>query len=425
MDALVRLIEHGPSPNSISAALNQNPDRFIALLIYLRNPWYGLGERELAYQWIANWAMVTPTDSRLAHVIDTFLPLQWVSEPSGSWRDVKGILAHLPAGNPLIEYICMRSAAAIRPHGDERIRTLVASHLPRENSKRFGWIARRIAPYVGGYKRYRKLCTTLSRKPNPMSLRRLLKSIHAYADVDGMGRRRNSDSEMRNRLRTALKNVLDSCSFANFPRHRSTFRNQEALVARCIQLEALGFPLAEETKLIDRLWTWKTQGPSMAVVLDVSSRSLIDAKSLSHLVTQALSIRPALLVLGGHDPAIFQIGDMSLSSCIIHLVKSPQLYTPFNLEAVKMMLPGDLDVLLLTGDRSNNPRGWGVYYNTPNPWLQDLCMEQPEMLSRRTPPFPLIVEKVLSTTDYISSMSISSPSNASSSPDSASATSIR
>ena len=193
-------------------------------------------------------------------------------------------------------------------------------------------------------------------------------------------------------------------------------------MSRCIRLEALGFPLAEETKLVDRLWTWKSNGPSIAVVLDVSSRSFADAAALSHLVTQALSIRPGLLVLGGHDPAIFQIGTMSLSSCIIHLIKSPQLYTPFNPDAVKRLLPSNLDVLLLSGDRSNQPRGWGVYHQTPNPWLHDLCMEHPEMFKCQSPPFPVMIEKVLSTTDYISSMSISSPSNTSSS-DSTSTTS--
>ena len=359
----------------IQAAASRWPHTVGSLLQYLRDPWHGLGERDLAYRWVTAWAMAGP-DPHLITVVESWLPVTWVENPRGSWRDAKELLLRLSRAHWLSDLLTRRAAMALLC-AEPNCRKLVAEHLPSESSKRCGFIAKNIALLVGGRSRYRLLKRQAKAVTMPATFRQIWRGLHDSLDVGHDGRRRHhhTPDPLRQRLRAATLRVLDQPGRGK-PCHKRTLRSQTSLVSRALQLEAQGFPCAEEARLIDRLWRKTPKQCDLTTVIDVSPSSLSSPEVTARLLALALSINPEALVIGGHAPRPLEVDANRLVESVIGFVNSPGLYTPMNVGALSTAMH-TTEVLVLTGDRNLAMEEYPKYVDTRNPWHQDLCMTNP------------------------------------------------
>ena len=380
LGALTSLLRD-PTVLEMQDAAAQWPNSVAGLLAYVRDPWRGLGERALAYRWVVAWAESGPNPHLIA-VVESWLPIKWEDAPAGSWRDVRGLLSLLPRDHWLSKHLRRRAALGLLG-ADPRCRKLIAEYLPCESSKQCGFIAKDIAPLVGGRKKYRQLKRQAKSLNLPATFRQLWRGLHDSLDIghDGRRRRRISHVSLRQTLRTATLRTLDLPGSGK-PCHKVTLRSQANLVARALQIEAQGFPCAQEARLINRLWRKMRKQGGLTVVLDVSPTSLVSPAVTARLVALALSINPEALVIGGHAPQSLEVDATNLLESVIAFVNSPGLYTPINLNALPTTIQ-TATALVLTGNKDLEVHEYSRYVDTSNPWHQDLCMTNPVAYDER------------------------------------------
>lgn len=158
----------------------QKQSRYIITLyqvmLYTRDIVHGMGEYKLFYEYLAEWVKLAVEMKNIAHH-DSDLNEIYVKKanhihsfankaiysvvhgvdkrkPYGSWKDIKYFLTYLRGRHdiplsvyqlPIFTYIIQMVVNQLRKDVDSDAPTLLAKWLPREKSKKFGWLAKHFA----------------------------------------------------------------------------------------------------------------------------------------------------------------------------------------------------------------------------------------------------------------------------------------
>jgi hypothetical protein len=178
--------------NKESEELTNFKGYLIALIPYTRDIIAGKGEYNLNYNLISTLALVVDEnrvqettyhmEQLLFNAIRTNVQLEGFHHPYGSWKDMKYLLNHLwyvfgqeklikmPLFNFILELYCDQ----LRVDIDSETPSLCARWVPREKSRKFGWITKYIAStyYESSFRRYETESEVTG--PSSLSIRKCL-----------------------------------------------------------------------------------------------------------------------------------------------------------------------------------------------------------------------------------------------------------
>jgi len=201
------------------------------MIAYTRDIVQGKGECDLSYMQIIIWYDFNPNLAKYAFLC--FLKLDDNSHPYGSWKDIKYFCNFCKVmfndNHPLIQYALSLVIDQIKLDIKNISKSLLAKWIPREKSKRFGWIFDRIAElyfsnYLDSAKTYeQKLSARLKAKTE---FRRLISNLNNLLDTVQIKQCSNQWDKIDHSKTSSITMLKQSKAFLNLtkslePRPRS------------------------------------------------------------------------------------------------------------------------------------------------------------------------------------------------------------
>jgi len=195
---------------------------------YTRDVVYGKGEYLLTYMMILVWYSYFPECAKYA------LKCCVDKEGYGSWKDVKYFCNYClentkNENHPMIEYAIFLANEQLQKDYDKFLTgerneiSLVAKWIPRENSKKFGWLFQKLA--VDFYSKFFKNGTMSTRSINKASMeyRKMCSSINNFLETVQIKQCSHRWSEIEYNKITSGTLLKQSRAFLNLNKNNETF----------------------------------------------------------------------------------------------------------------------------------------------------------------------------------------------------------
>lgn len=202
------------------------------LIGYTRDIICGKGEYTLAYMQILVWYKFYPELAKYA--LNCFLQLDNInSHPYGSWKDIKYFCnycknSELTEDHPLIDFALVIATTQLRKENEGEIKSsLISKWIPREKSKKFGWLYDKLAIlyfphyFLTAYTGEQKIKALLKAKTE---YRRIISKLNAILDTVQIKQCSDNWSKIDHEKTTSITMMKQKSAFLNF--HKNEDREQ-------------------------------------------------------------------------------------------------------------------------------------------------------------------------------------------------------